>query len=61
MTVKVLQLGLSVKEMKEVFDHIEQFLNIMEKCDPNAQKSLQPWIRIQRDRLLKQDKKQTII
>jgi len=41
MTVRVLQVGLSVKEMKEVFDHVEQFLNIMEEYDPNAQKSLQ--------------------
>jgi len=41
MTVRVLQLGLSVKEMKEAFDYIEHFLNIMEECDPNAQKSLQ--------------------
>jgi hypothetical protein len=41
MIVKVLQLGLSVKEMKEAFDHVEQFLNIMEECDPDAQKSLQ--------------------
>jgi len=30
-----------VKEMKEAFDHVKHFLNIMEDCDPNAQKSLQ--------------------
>jgi len=53
-----------VKEMKEAFVHIEQFLNIMEECDTNAQKVckyVEPWIRIQLARLLNQDKKQTVV
>jgi hypothetical protein len=36
MTVKVLQLRLIVKELKEAFDHLEQFLSIIEECDLNT-------------------------
>jgi hypothetical protein len=32
---------MTVKEIKEVFDHLERFLSIIEKSDLNAEKSLQ--------------------
>jgi hypothetical protein len=34
-------MNLTVKEMKEAFDHLEQFSSIMEKRDPNAERSSQ--------------------
>jgi hypothetical protein len=32
---------MTVKEMKEASDHLEQFLSIIKKCDQNAYRSLQ--------------------
>ena len=48
-TVKVLQLRLSVKERKGDFNHVKHLLNIMEECDLNAQKSLQVLRTVDRD------------
>jgi hypothetical protein len=33
--------NLTIKQMKEAFDHLKQFLSIMEECDLNAERNLQ--------------------
>jgi hypothetical protein len=39
MTVKVIQICLTTKEMKETFNHHEHFLSMMEESDLNADRS----------------------
>jgi len=56
---------LTVKGMKEALDHLEQFLSIMEECDPFAESSLKVHRTVDRDtacyRHLCQEKKNVSI
>jgi hypothetical protein len=52
---------LTVKKIKDAFDHLKQFLSVMEECDPYAERSLQVCRTVDRDtacyRCLYQEKK----
>jgi anthranilate/para-aminobenzoate synthase component I len=56
---------LTVKETKAAFDHLEQFLSIMEECDTNAERSSQVCRAVDRDtasyRLLYQEKEKASV
>jgi hypothetical protein len=56
---------LTVKELKEAFDHLKQFLSVVEECNVKAERSLQVHRAFDRDtaccRLLYQEKKKASV